>query len=38
VVLSEESYWDEANGFWKAVVEALDSDEMPSMLRAVRGG
>ncbi len=38
VVLSDESYWDEATGFWKAVVEALDSDEMPSMLRAVTGG
>jgi thiamine kinase-like enzyme len=37
VVLSDESYWDEATGFWKAVVEALDSDEMPSMLRAVTG-
>jgi hypothetical protein len=38
VVLSDESYWDEASDFWKAVVDALDSDEMPSMLRAVRGG
>lgn len=38
VVLSDDSYWDEATGFWKAVVEALDSDEMPSMLRAVTGG
>ena len=38
VVLSDESYWDEATGFWKAVVEALDSDEMPSMLSAVTGG
>jgi thiamine kinase-like enzyme len=38
VVLSDEGYWDEATGFWKAVVEALDSDEMPSMLCAVRGG
>jgi thiamine kinase-like enzyme len=38
VVLSDESFLDEATGFWKAVVEALDSDEMPSMLRAVAGG
>ena len=38
VVLSDESYWDEATGFWKTVVEALDSDEMPIMLRAVVGG
>ena len=30
--------WDEATGYWKAVIEALDSDEMPSMLRAVVGG
>jgi thiamine kinase-like enzyme len=38
VVLSDEGYWDEAAGFWKAVVGVLDSDEMPSMLRAVEGG
>ena len=37
VVLSDEGYWDEAAGFWKAVVETLDSEEVPSMLRAVRG-
>jgi thiamine kinase-like enzyme len=38
VVLSDEGYWDEAAGFWKAAVDGLDSDEMPSMLRAVTGG
>jgi thiamine kinase-like enzyme len=36
VVLSDEGYWDEATGFWKQVIEALDSDEIPSMLRVVR--
>ena len=35
VVLSDEGYWEEATDFWKAVVDALDSEDLPRLLRAV---
>jgi thiamine kinase-like enzyme len=37
VVLSDEGYWDGATAYWKAVVDALDSPEMPRLLHAVAG-
>ncbi|WP_426562387.1 phosphotransferase [Angustibacter sp. McL0619] len=35
VVLSDEGYWDGATGYWTAVVDALASQDMPHLLRAV---
>lgn len=35
VVLTDDSYWDGASGYGKAVVDALDSDETPRLLRTV---
>jgi len=35
VALSDEGYWAGATAYWKAVVDALDSDEMPHLLHTV---
>ena len=35
VVTSDEDYWEGATGYWKEVVDALDSEDLPLLLRAV---
>jgi thiamine kinase-like enzyme len=35
VILSDEDYWEGATDYWKAVADALDSEDLPRLLRAV---
>jgi thiamine kinase-like enzyme len=32
-VLADDGFWDGASDYWKAVLDALDADEMPRLLR-----
>jgi thiamine kinase-like enzyme len=32
-VLNEDGFWDGATDYWKAVLDALDADDMPRLLR-----